>query len=76
MFSNLNNGIVQHNGGCKEYIQDFMTKFGKVIYTVAFISMAFMFINTIATFCLCCRRKEHHHQESGGIYQRMNYYDD
>jgi len=74
IFSDINNSPVEHTGGCKEYIQDFFTKFGKIVYIVSFIAMAIMLINAIATFCLCCRRKHHH--ESGGIYQRMNYYDD
>jgi len=74
LFSNLNAGLVKHQGGCREYIIDFIEKYGKVIYVVAFISMAFMFINTIAAFCLCCRRK--HPQAEAGIYQRMDFFDE
>jgi len=55
---------------------NFIHGWGKKIAIVAIIAAVITFINAIVACCLCCRKKHDHHEKSGGIYERMTYYDE
>ncbi|EAS05417.1 tetraspanin family protein (macronuclear) [Tetrahymena thermophila SB210] len=68
-FSDINNGIPD-NDTCKEKFQDFVQSYGRVAYIVGLIVGAYLLINAILAFCLCCRKKN----SGQSLYERFANY--